>query len=51
MALVSGQRSVREKERLEALKTFGISIEDGKKIIYRLVGTLLSEHDKLFCSC
>jgi hypothetical protein len=41
-------RSVREKEWLESLKTFGISAEDGKRIIYRLGHTLLSEHEKLF---
>ncbi len=56
LPLVAGQTSVREKEWLESLKTFGISAEDGKKTIYRLGGTLLSEHDyyfvhkKLFCS-
>jgi hypothetical protein len=33
LPLVAGQRSVREKEWLEAMKTFGISSEDGKKII------------------
>jgi len=49
-------RWARQKEWLETLKTFGINTEDGKKIIYRLGGTLLSEHDyyfvheKLFCS-
>jgi hypothetical protein len=31
LPLVAGQRSVREKEWLEAMKTFGISAEDGKK--------------------
>ena len=31
LPLVAGQRSVREKEWLESLKTFGISTEDGKK--------------------
>jgi hypothetical protein len=45
---VAGQRSVREKEWLEAMKTFGISAEDGKRIIYRLGSLLLSEHEKLF---
>ena len=45
---VLGQRSVRAKEWLEAMKTFGISSEDGKKIIYRLGSLLLSEHEKLF---
>ena len=48
--LVAGQRSVREKEWLEALKTFGIGAEDGKRIVYRLVYTLLNEHEKLFGS-
>ncbi len=33
--LVSGQRSVREKEWLEAFKTFGIGKEDGQRIITR----------------
>ena len=33
LPLVAGQRSVREKEWLEAMKTFGISAEDGKRII------------------
>ena len=33
LPLVAGQRSVREKQWLEAMKTFGISSEDGKKII------------------
>jgi hypothetical protein len=46
--VVLGQRSVRAKEWLEAMKTFGISSEDGKKIIYRLGSSLLSEHKKLF---
>ena len=36
LPLVAGQRSVREKEWLEAMKTFGISAEDEKRIIYRL---------------
>ncbi len=30
LPLVDGQRSVREKECLESMKTFGISVEDGK---------------------
>ena len=51
MPLAAGQRSVGAKEWLESLKTFGISTEDGKKIIYRLGVTLLSEHEKLLCSC
>ena len=50
LPLVAGQRSVREKEWLEAMKTFGISTEDGKRIIYRLGSLLLSEHEKLFGS-
>ena len=50
LPLVAGQRSVREKEWLESLKTFGISAEEGKRIIHRLGGTLLSEHEKLFGS-
>jgi hypothetical protein len=50
LPLVAGQRSVREKEWLEAMKTFGISAEDGKRIIYRLGSLLLSEHEKLFGS-
>jgi hypothetical protein len=36
LPLVAGQRSVREKEWLEAMRTFGISTEDGKRLIYRL---------------
>ena len=50
LQLVAGQRSVREKEWLESLKTFGISAEEGKRIIHRLGGKLLSEHEKLFGS-
>jgi hypothetical protein len=50
LPLVAGQRSVREKEWLEAMKTFGIGAEDGGKIIYRLGSLLLSEHEKLFGS-
>ena len=46
--LVSGQRSVREKEWLEALGIFGIGKEDGQRIIERLGRTLLDEHEKLF---
>jgi hypothetical protein len=34
--LVAGRRSVKEKEWLESLKVFGISTEDGKKILSRL---------------
>jgi hypothetical protein len=48
--LVAGQRSVREKEWLEALRIFGIGKEDGKRIIDRLGRTLLDEHEKLFGS-
>jgi hypothetical protein len=50
LPLVAGQSSVREKEWLEDMKTFGISAEDGKRIIYRLGNSLLSEHEKLFGS-
>jgi hypothetical protein len=48
--LVSGQRSVKEKEWMESFKIFGIGKEDGKKIIQRLGLTLLCEHEKLFGS-
>ena len=48
--LVAGQRSVREKEWLEAFKIFGIGKEDGQRIIARLGHTLLDEHEKLFGS-
>ena len=48
--LVSGQRSIKEKEWMESFKIFGIGKEDGKKIIQRLGLTLLSEHEKLFGS-
>ena len=34
--LIADQRSVREKEWLEALRTFGIGKEDGQRIIARL---------------
>ncbi len=50
LPLVTGQPSVREKEWLEAMKTFGISTEDGKRIIYRIGSLLLSEYEKLFGS-
>ncbi len=50
LPLVAGQRSVREKEWLETMKTFRRSAEDGKRIIYRLGSLLLSEHEKLFGS-
>ena len=48
--LVAGQWSVREKELLESLRTFGIGKEDGQRIIVRLGRTLLDEHEKLFGS-
>ncbi len=48
--LVAGQRSVREKEWLGALRIFGIGKEDGQRIIGRLSRTLLDEHEKLFGS-
>ena len=41
--LVAGQRSVREKEWLEALRIFGIGKEDGQRIIGRLDRMLLDE--------
>jgi hypothetical protein len=50
LPLVVGHRSVREKEWLEVMKTFGIRTEDGKRIIYRLGSLLLSEYEKLFGS-
>ena len=46
--VITGQRSVREKEWLEALRIFGIGKEDGLRIISRLGRTLLDEHEKLF---
>ena len=48
--LVVGQRSVREKEWLEALRIFGIGKQDGQRILGRLGRTLLDEHEKLFGS-
>ena len=48
--LVVGQRSVREKEWMEALRIFGIGKEDGQRILGRLCRTLLDEHEKLFGS-
>ena len=48
--LVAGQRSVREKEWLEALRIFGIGKEDGQRILGRLGRTLLDDHEKLFGS-
>ena len=48
--LVTGQRSVREKECLETLRIFGIGKEDGQRIIGRLRRTLLDKHEKLFGS-
>jgi hypothetical protein len=49
--IVAGQRSVREKEWLEALRLFGIGKEDGQRILGRLGRTLLDDHEKLFRSC
>ena len=46
----SCRTEIREKEWLEAMKRFGISAEDAKRIIYRLGDSLLSEHEKLFGS-
>ena len=46
--LVTGHRSVKEKEWLESFKVFGIGKDDDKKIIQRLGLTLLSDHEKLF---
>jgi hypothetical protein len=48
--LIAGQRSVREKEWLEALRIFGIDKADGLRIIRRLGRNLLDEHEKLFGS-
>jgi ribonuclease HI len=48
--MVAGQRSVREKEWLEALKIFGIGKEEGQRILGRLGRALLDEHEKLFGS-
>ncbi len=48
--LVAGQRSVREKEWLEALRIFGIGKEDGQRILGRLGRTFLDEHEKIFGS-
>jgi hypothetical protein len=48
--MVAGQRSVREKEWLEALRIFGIGKEDDQRILGRLGRTLLDEHEKLFGS-
>ena len=45
-----GQRSIKEKEWLEILRIFGISKEDGKRIIGKLGYTLINEHEKLFGS-
>jgi hypothetical protein len=44
LPLVTGQCSVREKECLEVMKTFGINTEDGKKIIYRIGSLLMSNY-------
>ena len=48
--MVAGQRSVREKEWLEAFKIFGIGKEEGQRIIGRLGRSVLDEHEKLFGS-
>ena len=48
--LIAGQRSVREKEWLEALRIFGIDKVDGLRIVSRLGRNLLDEHEKLFGS-
>jgi hypothetical protein len=48
--MVAGQRSVREKEWLEALRIFGIGKKDGQRILGRLGRTLLDDHEKLFGS-
>ena len=48
--LVSGQRSVKEKEWLESFRVFRIDKDDSKKILRKLGLTLLHEHEKLFCS-
>jgi hypothetical protein len=45
--LVTGHRSVREKEWLEALRIFGIGKEDGQRIIGRLVRTLLDDPGRI----
>ena len=50
LPLVVVQRSVREKEWLEALKIFGIGKEEGQRILGRLGRALLDEHEKLFGS-
>jgi len=36
LLLIAGHRSVREKDWLEVMRTFGIGAEDGKRIIHRL---------------
>ncbi len=46
--LVTGQRSVKEKEWLESFRVFVIGKDDGQKIIQRLGLTPLREHEKLF---
>ena len=46
--LVTGQRSVKEKEWLESFRVFRIDKEDGKKMLRKLGLTLLSDHEKLF---
>jgi hypothetical protein len=48
LPLVTGHRSVREKEWLESMKTFGTRTEDGKGFIYRLGSLLLLEEPLIF---
>jgi len=50
LPLVTGQRSVKEKEWSGAMKTFGISVEAAKESFTGLGNLLLSEHEKLFGS-
>ena len=50
LPLVAGLNSIREKEWIDSMKTFGISTEDGESIIYSLDSLLLSENEKLFGS-
>ena len=46
--LVTGQRSVKEKEWMKSFRVFGIDKDDDKKILRKLGLTLLNEHEKLF---
>ena len=48
LPLVPGRRSVREREWLEVMQTFGINSEDGKRIIDRLGNRIPSDHENLF---